>query len=78
MSNPMLQNIYRYTYNYRGRIVAKRLRDQYRERKEAEWLANYNLERMQHYELRIKAAKDLLERMQKHKDLQVIDETSWK
>ena len=57
---------------------AKRLRDQYRERKEAEWLANYNLERMQHYELRIKAAKDLLERMQKHKDLQVIDETSWK
>jgi hypothetical protein len=61
-----------------GIATAQTLRDHNRERKGAEWAANYHSEQMRNCELACDAAKILLEQMQEHKDAQVIEEIAWK
>jgi hypothetical protein len=61
-----------------GMTTAQSLRDQNRERKGAEWASNYHSEQMRNYELACDATKILLERMEAHKDAQVIEELAWK
>lgn len=61
-----------------GIATAQTLRDHNRERKGAEWAANYHSEQMRNCELACDAAKVLLEQMQEHKDAQVIEEIAWK